>query len=130
MSITDQPGASLGIHKNGFTINLPRDMVLDFGLIPPTARERVDREREAAKWRAYVAAQKQADDNMLIELRGKTDPVTIAMLKLHSPTQVAYPECTGCDFSGYEGEPPEWPCRTIIATANAHGIATREDVKR
>lgn len=64
-------------------------------------------------------------------LKAKADPTSHAMIELHAPSEDAtFPECQGCDFSGVEGEPPEWPCRTVIALANVHGIPTREDVKR
>ena len=46
------------------------------------------------------------------------------MLDLHSqqPNRYGFGTCEGCDFSGYEGDPPDWPCRTVALIAERHGI--------
>lgn len=51
-----------------------------------------------------------------------------AVLALHVPT-LTYPKqnaddrhCPGDDFSGYDGEPPDWPCQTITAVVVAFGL--------
>lgn len=42
-----------------------------------------------------------------------SDAVTRAVAGLHSPADSShFPECDGCDFGGYEGDRPSWPCRT------------------
>ena len=30
--------------------------------------------------------------------------------------------CAGCDFDGYEAEPPDWPCTTTVTIARFYGI--------
>lgn len=41
---------------------------------------------------------------------------------LHAPNQDRWPRCEGCDFEGYESEPPSWPCRT------AELVYTQEEI--
>jgi hypothetical protein len=40
--------------------------------------------------------------------------------RLHSPSGGEYYDsaCEGCDFGGYEGDPPDWPCRTAEILIN------------
>ncbi len=78
---------------------------------------RTDEEREAAgarhraKMQVWVAAQEA--------LAALTDGAARVVLDLHHRT----PEgCAGCDFGGWESEPPEYPCRTVYAIAAAYGI--------
>src|SRR5690348_374467 len=58
------------------------------------ARWRRRRENESAFW---AAQEKKHTDNPIMQL--------------HSRDSMG--NCVGCDFTGYEGEPPEWPCRTV-----------------
>lgn len=43
-----------------------------------------------------------------------SDPALLPILELHKPVFSSWGSavCHGCDFGGYEGESPEWPCRT------------------
>lgn len=52
-------------------------------------------------------------------LLGATDGLVRQIVELHGPKPhergdgaVAWWQCTGCDYSGYEAEPPHWPCET------------------
>jgi hypothetical protein len=55
-----------------------------------------------------------------------TGRALLDVLDLHTPTN-PYPErdlwadrdCGGDDYNGYDGETPDWPCRTIAAIAGA-----------
>lgn len=42
------------------------------------------------------------------------DQLTYRLLQLHAPERTfeTFYTCRGCDFSGYDAEAPEWPCRT------------------
>lgn len=42
------------------------------------------------------------------------DQLSYRMLQLHAPERTfeTFYTCRGCDFSGFDGEAPEWPCRT------------------
>ena len=55
------------------------------------------------------------------------DPVARTVLDLHRC--VEYGECDGCDFAGYEGDRPQWPCRTVIAVAGAVGVAVPPELQ-
>ena len=41
------------------------------------------------------------------------------ILELHAPVTVSasFYECGGCDFGGWEGDSPAWPCRTYKLAA-------------
>lgn len=67
----------------------------------PEARARYAAEREAR--RAYVAALKSV-------LTDASDPLIVEIAELHKAD--AYGDCAGCDFGGWEGDAPSWPCRT------------------
>lgn len=45
------------------------------------------------------------------------------VLLLHLPdnTKKSFVCCTGCDYSGWESEPPEWPCRTVRLILDLEG---------
>lgn len=47
------------------------------------------------------------------------------MLTLHAPNRNG--RCDGCNFDGYEAEPPEWPCTTYQHTAVRYGRRFVED---
>ena len=119
-----------GFRRNTIAINLSREMAIDHGLIEPTPAEKAARDAATARWREYDNRLKQADKAMLASLYMLNDRTANVVLDLHKPTDGSYPECEGDDFHGAEAERPEWPCRTVIAIAQAHGSPTREDVTR
>src|ERR1700755_1626865 len=66
----------------------------------------------------------------------KTDKVRVFwadQLELHrSPVTELHwnnkGNCEGCDYAGWEGEPPAWPCRTIYA-ATGHALDYKPQFK-
>jgi hypothetical protein len=68
----------------------------------------------------------------LLELAAGDTPTAAAataVLLLHAPVRT-YPKlasedhhCPGDDFGGYDGEAPDWPCRTVQDIAAAFGVA-------
>lgn len=48
------------------------------------------------------------------------EPVARAVLELHKPNE--YGECEGCDYAGFDGEPPAYPCSTVELIAELHNI--------
>lgn len=69
-----------------------------FGLTEPTPEEMEHYKDKQDKRRVYWADQSELHaDNPIMQL--------------HS--QNSHGECQGCDYSGMEGEPPDWPCRTV-----------------
>lgn len=108
--------------KYGYTIPVSRDMAIDFGLVEPTDAEQREREARIAEWRAKKRAalpRLQAGLDALAALDG----IERQILDLHAR---AGSTCEGCDFSGWEGESPEWPCRTVDLIAERHGIDLRD----
>ena len=119
----------LDFERNTIAFNISRDTALILGLVEPTPEEAAEMAANAAEWDRKNARLRQADGAMLAALRAKNDPATNAVLDLHVGTGSDYPECEGDDFTGAEAERPEWPCRTVLALAKAHGVPTREDVQ-
>lgn len=103
----------------GITRGIPRLQMSD--------EERAERRAAYQKkrdeaWATYHAAVPALD--------AISDPVARLVLDLHAPKArhtrtdwVFAPECGGCEFGGYEGEPPNWPCGTTAAIADHYGIA-------
>lgn len=63
---------------------------------------------------------------LLAAIDGRTNPALRAVVELHKPKNRYAPDrpwwqCEGDEFSGYDGEPPDWPCETIVAIARALG---------
>ena len=110
--------------KNAYAIRISREMALDAGIVEPTAEEKAEREESARKWREKRAEARPGTVAYLAALDGITDRPSRIVLDLHSRGAGHYPECTGCDYEGYESEPPSWPCRTVEAIADHHGIPT------
>jgi len=113
-----------GIQKNSIAIALTREQLLDMGAVTPTPeeaaeirrdREAFDQKKKAAQPRLHAA---------LARLDAITDPLARDILDLHARDEAdaMFPECLGCDYGGYEGEPPVWPCRTVELIAARHGI--------
>lgn len=81
---------------------------------PLTEAEKAERE---AHWKEYRDSRHQLHKDLL----GRCDTVNAtlrvtlrAILELHRPSSGQYfIHCQGCDYSGYDSEPPEYPCRTV-----------------
>lgn len=110
----------VAVKTSGYPIPISREMAIDAGLIQPTPEEHAERERRAAEYRrraAEDAAKLEAARTVLAEL---TDPLARAVLDLHAEDE--HGECAGCDYSGYEAESPDWPCRTVDVVAARFGV--------
>ena len=115
-------GEAFGFDVNKIAILVPVSRGLLGGLNGGMSDE------ERARLRAWAARRAAARQNMLDRLRAIRDDATVAIVALHKPTRAVsdYPECDGCDYGGYDGEPPEWPCRTVLALAKVHNIPAEE----
>lgn len=80
--------------------------------------ELTDEERaEAQRRREEREAEQRRQVEQHAQLLTSTTGVQRAVLELHGPVDESgygWPVCQGCDASGYEWEPPEWPCRTYV----------------
>lgn len=54
------------------------------------------------------------------------DPMIAEVLLLHCPEEKGkgwwFNRCEGCDWEGYEGEPPSWPCRTVRLISKLYNV--------
>jgi hypothetical protein len=103
--------------KLGGLVQVPREVMLDLGLVEPTPEERreADRVEAEAEARRDEAARKAAR-KALAEI---TEQPARAVLDLHKSVD-GY--CDGCEFGGYEAEAPWWPCDTVDVIAKHYGI--------
>lgn len=107
---------------NAIVMNVSREMALDYGMVQPTPEEKAEREAAAERFRQSQVAKRSEFREAITEL-WLVGGVTAAVLDLHKPDLEAdYPDCPGCDVSGYEGEQPDWPCRTVRLLAEVNGI--------
>lgn len=60
---------------------------------------------------AEAKVKREAERKALLDLLATATGTVKAIVELHSPT--TYDDCQGCDFGGWEGDSPAWPCRTI-----------------
>ncbi|GAA4226025.1 hypothetical protein GCM10022254_09580 [Actinomadura meridiana] len=123
--MTDQ--IVLNVVKRGAVLPVTRDALLEAGVIEPTPAERAEMDRAAAEHQRREAARAAQLAVVLEQLAALGDPLARAVLDLH--TRDTFGECQGCDFGGGEGEPPEWPCRTVETVAAHHGIDLALDVR-
>jgi hypothetical protein len=118
-----QAVAPMNLHKNSFAIRISREDAIAFGLEEPTPQEAADRAAEHEQWRIESAAREMALADAYGRLLDAVSPEGRLVLELHEADDSEYLRaCQGCDFSGGEGEPPDWPCRTVLALAEHHGI--------
>lgn len=82
---------------------------------------RVRGEQTPEELERIAAAKAKRED--LIDLLNTATGIVKAIVELHSTDAKWMDECNGCDFGGYEGDKPAWPCRTIelIAEELKHG---------
>jgi hypothetical protein len=113
------------IRKFSAYIPVSRQQLLDAGAVEPTEEERREAEASRADLERRRLLATEAWPIMVEQLAAITDPVSRAVLDLHSADGRG--ECEGCDFDGYEAESPEWPCRTVATVANLHGIEVHPD---
>ena len=111
--------------RNSIAFRISREMAIDYGMVEPTPAESAERDEQLRRFREKQAAERKKWTGETIPALRMTDQLTRRILDLHAPDLEAgwTPQCPGCDFGGYDGEPPEWPCRTIVALAEHHGIA-------
>lgn len=116
----DPLNAPIGLERFRSAVPVPRELLLDAGAIEPTAAERAEYERQRAESERRRAEQEAKLAAARAELAAITDPLARTVLDLHC--EDGHGDCGGCDFSGWEAEPPRWPCTTTITIARRYGI--------
>lgn len=114
------------VQKVSAMIPVSRQMLLDQGLVEPTAEERRDHEASMVEYRRKVAVATAAWPQFIAALNAVSDPLARAVLDLHKADEHGH--CGGCEFSGYEAEPPGWPCETTAVVAAAIGLTVPADL--
>jgi hypothetical protein len=83
---------------------------LEFWFPPSTEEER-------ARWAREKAAAQPRLHKAMAGLR-TLDDLERELVELHCDDDG---KCAGCDFSGFEADPPDWPCRTVQHIAEYNG---------
>lgn len=115
----------MSVRKASGWVQVPREVLLDAGVIEPTPDERAEAERRHAEYRVREAARQAALDRYRTALDAITEQPARAVLDLHCEN--ARHECEGDDYQGSDCDTPDWPCRTVEAIAKHYGI-TLEDL--
>lgn len=118
-AVSDQP-LIMNVRKAAGYVQVPRELLLDAGSIEPTPAERAEAERKAAEWRKVKAQRDVIRDAARRRLAAIDDPLSRVILDLHHRSEGGW--CEGDDLDGADFDPPEWPCRTVRAVAEHHGI--------
>jgi hypothetical protein len=125
----DEPvkvGGLVTVTKYGSVIPVTRQMLVENGLVKPTPAEQREMDTRHVAYELRKQAATVALPVFVAALATVTDPVARAVLDLHKADGCG--DCEGCDFGGYECEPPEWPCRTSTTIAAMLGIDVPPDL--
>ena len=113
----------MSLRKNSIAIHLTRETLLDFGMVQPTPAEAEQRRRTRESLEQRRSDAMPRIRAALAQLDAITDPTARAVLELHTRDRdSAHAHCDGCDYSGYEGDSPDWPCRTVDLIAQLNNI--------
>jgi hypothetical protein len=112
--------STLDVHAFEHRVPVSREVAIEAGVVEPTPEERAEMDREAAESQRREAEREAKLAAARDQLAAITDPLARATLDLHHEDERG--DCEGCDFAGYECEPPEWPCRTTVLVARHYGI--------
>lgn len=100
---------------------LGRELIADRLLGRKPRREWTEEERAAHE--ARLAQERAETEAAAVALAGLRDPFARAVLDLHKPTGGPYlVSCEGCDYNGFDGEPADYPCRTVTLVAEHYGV--------
>lgn len=112
----------------GNTYQIPRDMAVGMGLIPPTPQEAADMAASREWSRRWHADRIQRRAAWFSAIRDAAYPDAVAMLDLHVPGESPYADdCEGCVPHEWE-RGATWPCATVLAAAEAVGIPEPEGI--
>lgn len=104
-------------------MQVPTELLRDYVGRPSTPEERAERERHHRERQARI---QRVHADLLAAAADV--PLAVDLLTLHAPniTGPSLVTCEGCDWGGYEGESPEWPCRTYSRMAEHLGYSIEE----
>jgi hypothetical protein len=108
------------IVKRSTVVPATREMLLDAGAVEPTPAERAEHERHRAEYERLVAEREAKLAAARARLAGIVEEPARTILNLHHEDEGE--ACQGCEFDGWEAEPPVWPCITTVTIARHYGI--------
>lgn len=111
--------------KIGYAVPISREVAVAYGLVEPTEEENAAMRARHFHYAAWRQRRDERHQRVTAALREAGD-LERRLMELHSANDRG--ECQGCDFSGGEGEPPEWPCRTVALLAEHHGLQIEEPI--
>lgn len=114
------------VRKLSYHVQMSRDMAIDCGLIEPTPEEARRREEAHLDYVRRRESATAAWPMLVQQFAAVREPIARAVLDLHKPDD--HGQCAGCDWNGFEGEPGEWPCRTVHAVAPLVGVEIPADI--
>lgn len=111
------------IKRSSYTLPISREPAIEHGLVEPTSEEAAKIERDHAESERRAVERKIRMDAARAQLAAITEEPARTILDLHREDQShGWSACAGCEYGGYEGEPPDWPCTTVVTTAKHYGI--------
>jgi hypothetical protein len=109
-----------GIKALRSSLPISRELALEYGLVEPTEAERAEMERLAAETERERAEHEAKMAAARAALAGIVEEPARTILDLHCEDE--HGDCDGCEFGGWEAEPPVWPCTTTVTIARHYGI--------
>lgn len=103
---------------HGSVVQISRSVLIDNGVVEPTAAEQEEMDASSELWEARRATYEAALTAWFAALRSVAGPVGVAMLDVHVADK--YGDCKGCGFEEMAGI--GWPCTTVLAGAEAAGL--------
>lgn len=112
--------------KNAIHMRISRELLLDYGMVEPTAEEQAERDETTRTWKARSAAAQLRKGEILAKLHevALTEPLG-SIVKHHWPDDEDRHYCRGCDM-GCSCEAAEWPCSTIRLVLDLEGVDTTD----
>ena len=114
--------ATVEPQRMSYTIQVSRELALDYGLIEPTPEERRQAAEDRRKWQAWQKRQNKRTADGLAALIAIKDPLAQRLLNLHNRARGhdgRYMSCNSCSIGDDE---VDWPCITVLVIAEHHGI--------
>jgi hypothetical protein len=110
----------MDVKRESYAVLVPRELLLDAGLVEPTPAERAHLDQQTAEADRRIEERSAKHESARRQLAAITDPLARAILDLHHEDDLH--ECAGYDYQGWEAEGPDWPCQTVRLVAEKYGI--------
>lgn len=122
----DRPEAYIPVSSEALRDSIVKGLRRPWSDLPAEERRRITEER-----RAQEAKVRRAQDRVHNQLTERGRTLEVELLNLHGPVeQFGRDICEGCEWTGYDAEPPDFPCSTyeIVARHAGDGVEYSEQV--